>query len=260
MYTNRYPINEQIRAYIYEKIKSGDWNPGDQIPSERELSEQFGVSRNTIRQALMKLENEGFLHRAQGQGTFVSTPKIELVEGELISITTLMHRQGRTPATVVTKLAREPLNAQEASELDYPIGEDVYVIQRIRKADGVNVVLENTKLPCKKVPGIDQYDLNNLSIFSIMADVYNYTELLVHQTIEAASASEEVAALLNIDAGAPVVVVNRLARDEKNNEVVEWARDFYPSDRVRFIYDSKINLRESQQKFRGPYLPKVVSE
>jgi GntR family transcriptional regulator len=259
MHTSRYPINEQIREYIHEKIRSGVWTPADQIPSERELSEQFGVSRNTIRQALMKLENEGLLHRAQGQGTFVSTPKIEMVEGELISITTLMHQQGRTPETIVTKLARETLNAHDAGELDYSIGEEVYVIQRIRKADGIKVVLENTKLPCKKVPGIDKYDLLNLSIFSIMADIYNYTELLVYQTIEAASATEEVATLLNIDTGAPVVVVNRLARDE-NNEVVEWARDFYPSDRVRFVYNSKINLRESQQKFRGSYQPKVVSE
>lgn len=256
---SRLPIYVQIRTYIYDRIKSGDWKPGDQIPSERDLSAQFGVSRVTIRQALANLEDEGLLRRAQGQGTFVSTPKIEMMQGELISITTLMSRQGRMPETVLKTLTREHLNAVDAKALDCSIGEEVYVIQRIRKADGINVALENTKLLCKKLPDIDQYDLVNLSIFSIMSDIYNYTELYVYQTIEAATASEEVAALLEIEPGFPVIAVNRFTRDE-DGELVEYARDYYPSDRVRFIYDSKINLKESQQKYRQPYLPSVVTE
>ena len=80
---SRLPIYVQIRTYIYDRIKSGEWKPGDQIPSERDLSSQFGVSRVTIRQALANLEDEDLVRRAQGQGTFVSTPKIEMMEGEL---------------------------------------------------------------------------------------------------------------------------------------------------------------------------------
>ena len=256
---SRLPIYVQIRSYIHDRIKSGDWEPGDRIPSERDLSSQFGVSRVTIRQALANLEDEGLLRRAQGQGTFVSTPKIEMMEGELISITTLMSRQGRMPETILKTLSREHLNAVDAKEFSCPIGEEVYVIQRIRKADGVSVVLENTKLLCRKLPDIDQYDLVNLSIFSIMYDIYDYTELFVRQTIEAVTASEEVAALLEIELGSPVIVVNRFTRDE-DNELVEYGRDYYPWERVRFVYSSNINLTESQQKYREAYLPTVVTE
>ncbi len=252
-----FPINEQVRAYIYEKIRSGAWKPDEQIPSERDLSEQFGVSRNTIRQALMKLEGEGLLSRAQGHGTFVCIPKIDMVEGELISITTLMHKQGRNPETVLTRFSREILNLQDAQELGYPVGEAAYIIQRLRRADGVNVVLENTRLPCRKVPGFDQYDLVNSSVFAIMAEVYNYRELFVHQTIEAGSASDEVAELLGVRPASPVIIVNRFTRD-KSNELVERAQDFYPANRIRFVYENKINLGESQQKFLGPSMPKMV--
>jgi GntR family transcriptional regulator len=251
---NKLPIHEQIRAYIYSKILSGDWPSGYQIPSERELSEQFQVSRVTVRQALINLASEGHVRRVQGLGTFVSIPKIEMVQGELISITTLMQKQGRIPETILTKLHREPLNAVNAELLGYPIGEDMYIIQRIRRANGVNVVIENTMLPYRKLPDIDKYDLVASSVFSLMADVYNYGELMVYQTIEAGVANKEVADLLGIEEKSPIVSVNRVTRD-MSNEVVEYAQDFYPADRICFVYNGKINLKESQQKFRETYLP-----
>jgi GntR family transcriptional regulator len=253
---SKLPIHEQIRSYIHSKIVSGDWPAGSQIPSERELSEQFRVSRVTVRQALINLSVEGLVRRIQGQGTFVAVPKIEMVQGELISITTLMQKQGRIPETILTKLHREPLNADNADLLGYPIGEEVYVIQRIRRANGVNIVLENTMLPYRKLPDIDKYDLVASSVFSLMADVYNYGELMVYQTIESSIATKEVVELLNIKENSPVVNVNRVVRDSLN-EVVEYAQDYYPASRIRFVYNGMINLKESQQKFRDSYLPSL---
>jgi GntR family transcriptional regulator len=187
----------------------------------------------------------------QGQGTFVSIPKVEMVQGELISITTLMQRQGHIPETLVIALRREPLNAIEAAKLGEPIGEDVYFFQRVRKANGVMVVLENTRMPSRKVPNIDQYDLVKSSVFSLMADVYHYTDLTVHQTIEADIASEEIAKILEIEQNSPVLCVNRMVHDH-NGELVEAAQDIYPASRIRFVYEGKINLQESQQKFKNP--------
>lgn len=253
---NKLPIHEQIRSYIHAKIVSGEWPSGYQIPPERELSDLFQVSRVTVRQALINLAAEGLVRRVQGLGTFVSIPKIEMVQGELISITTLMQKQGRIPETILTKLHREPLNAVNAELLGYPIGEEVYVIQRIRRANGVNVVIENTMLPYRKLPDIDKYDLVASSVFSLMAEVYNYSELMVYQTIEAGVANREIAKLLEIEEKSPIVGVNRVTRD-MSNEVVEYAQDYYPADRICFVYNGKINLKESQQKFREAYLPQI---
>lgn len=251
---SKLPIHAQIRAYIHSKILTGDWPAGYQIPSERELSDQFQVSRVTVRQALINLASEGLLRRVQGTGTFVSIPKIEMVQGELISITTLLQKQGRTPETILIKAQREPLNAVNAELLGYPIGEEMYVFQRIRRANGVNVAIENTTLPFRKFPGIDQYDMAISSVFLLMADVYHYDELMVYQTIEAGIAEKEIADLLGIEVKAPIVSVNRTTRD-LSGEVVEYGQDYYPADQICFVYNGKINLKESQQKFRESYPP-----
>lgn len=253
---NKLPIHEQVKSYIYTKIVSGEWPADYQIPSERELSNQFQVSRVTIRQSMINLSNEGLVRRVQGQGTFVSIPKIEMLQGELISITTLMQKQGRIPETILTKLIKEPLNASDAEKLGLSIGDEVYVIQRIRRADGINIVLENTKLPYRKLPDIDKYDLVNSSVFSLMADIYHFGELSVYQTIEAEIANEEVSHLLNIVENSPVVCVHRVLRDQFN-EVVEFAQDYYPANRIKFVFTGNINLKISQQKFREPTLPRI---
>ncbi len=256
---SKLPIHEQIRSYIHSKILSGDWPAGYQIPSERELSDQFQVSRVTVRQALINLASDGLVKRVQGLGTFISIPKIEMMQGELISITTLMQKQGHIPETILTKLQREPLNAVNADLLGYPIGEEMYVFQRIRRANEVNIVIENTMLPYRKLPDIDKYDLVASSVFSLMADVYNYDELMVYQTIEVGIATREIASLLEIQENSPVIHVNRVTRD-LSNEVVEYAQDIYPADRISFVYNGKINLKESQQKFRDTYLPIIKTK
>jgi GntR family transcriptional regulator len=252
----RMPIHEQIRSYIQGKINSGEWAAGAQIPSEREISELFHVSRVTVRQAMVNLANEGMIRRVQGQGTFVSEPRIEMLEGELISITTLMQKQGREPETILKGFRKETLDLADAQALGYPLGEEVYVFQRIRKANGIIIVLENTMLPCRKVPGIDQYDLQTFSVFSLMADVYQFEDLQVHQTIEADTGTEEVARLLEIEPGSPVVCVHRVVRDA-SSQVVEFAHDYYPASRIRFVYNGIINLKSSQQKFRESGIPTV---
>jgi hypothetical protein len=75
-----------------------------------------------------------------------------MVEGELISITTLMHNQGRNPETVLTKFDREILGLQDAQELGYPVGEAAYIIQRLRRADGVRLHLRDARPGGRLVP------------------------------------------------------------------------------------------------------------
>ena len=70
------PLYRQLKDILKEDIESGIWKPGDRIPSENELREQYDVSRNTVIKALEELVQEGLLRREQGRGTFVSSPKI----------------------------------------------------------------------------------------------------------------------------------------------------------------------------------------
>ena len=70
------PRYYQLTEIIRERVRSGEWPPGTPIPSERELCEQYGISRMTARQSLTELVTEGLLYREQGKGTYVGRPKI----------------------------------------------------------------------------------------------------------------------------------------------------------------------------------------
>ena len=97
------PLYLQIADSLLERIESGELAPGDRLPAERELSELLGVNRMTLRQALEKLEVQGLLTRRQGDGTFISEPKIERHAGELVPFTREMRRRGFKPgARVIT--------------------------------------------------------------------------------------------------------------------------------------------------------------
>lgn len=93
------PIYYQIMEQLKSQIKNGELQPDAPLPSEREYSEQFGISRMTVRQALSNLVNEGFLYRQKGRGTFVSRPKMEQTLQGLTSFTEDMKSRGMVPSS-----------------------------------------------------------------------------------------------------------------------------------------------------------------
>src|SRR3972149_6342148 len=72
---NHLPLYQRLRDFLVEKIEAGEWRPDHQLPGERQLTAEFGVSRATVRQAMQLLENQGLIQRRQGRGTYVARPK-----------------------------------------------------------------------------------------------------------------------------------------------------------------------------------------
>src|SRR5258708_22034678 len=93
------PRYHQLKEILRERIQSGEWKAGDLIPSERELSEQYGISRMTTRQAITDLVNEGVFFREQGRGTFVSHRKITQQLIRLTGFTEDISARGQQPGT-----------------------------------------------------------------------------------------------------------------------------------------------------------------
>ena len=115
----------QLKELLRGKIASGEWKPGDMVPSERELSEQYHISRMTARQALSELATEGLLRREQGRGTFVAKPKIEHGLTRLTGFTEDMEARGLQPGDLVIRLEliEPPLLAMRALQItpDTPV-------------------------------------------------------------------------------------------------------------------------------------------
>lgn len=89
------PVYIQIHNQLRQNIEDGEWKVGDKIPAERELANDFGVSRMTLRQAIQALVDEGILERRVGSGTFVANRKVQEKMSGITSFTELMHATGR---------------------------------------------------------------------------------------------------------------------------------------------------------------------
>src|SRR5690606_6399446 len=91
---SRVPLYYQLKEIIQEMIENEELQPNEPIPTERELCEIHGISRMTVREAIMALVNEGVLYREQGRGTYVAWPKPEVKLSDLRGLTEGMERMG----------------------------------------------------------------------------------------------------------------------------------------------------------------------
>ncbi|MGY4688717.1 GntR family transcriptional regulator [Salibacterium sp. K-3] len=226
------PIYYQIQEMIRKKIDTGEWQPGDMLPSERIFSEDFDVSRMTVRQAVTELANEGLLQREKGKGTFVAEPKIEQPLQGLTSFTEDMKARGLEPASVLIQytLRTAPLKVAEA--LHAPKDLQVYEIQRIRLADDVPMAYETTFIN-REISGDIPEDVENRSIYHFLEANRGLHIVDGEQTFEASLASREEAERLDIQEGDPVLLIQRITYLE-DGRPFEYVKSAYRGDRYKF--------------------------
>jgi GntR family transcriptional regulator len=228
------PLYIQIAEGLLDQIESGELSPGDRLPSERELSEQLGVNRMTLRRAFRMLEGQGLLVRRQGDGTYVAQPKIERQAGQLVPFTRGMERRGHMPGSKVITFEKRAAEVAVAKELGLPVSAAVYFVRRLRLLNRQPVMLEQFTVPAHLFPGFEQYDLSNRSAYDVMEKEYGVAVVRARQSLEPIVASAYEAELLGIKPGAPLMLERRLGLDE-NDQPVEYGKDLYRGDRFRFV-------------------------
>lgn len=227
------PLYYQIKARLLEAIESGQLQPGDRVLSERELTEQFGVSRMTARQALTELETLGYLYRVQGKGTFVATPKLEQPLLDLTSFTEDMRRRG-LQATARVLLA-EAVSAGRKAARALRIGETdkVYRMERLRLAGGEPMALETSHIPVALAPGLMERVSEVQSLYHALSEAYDIQLVKATQSLEAVAASSYEADILGVREGTPLLLIERISLDTLGRQV-EYVRSLYRGDRYRF--------------------------
>lgn len=165
------PAYYQLKQIILQKIKDGEWLPGCAISSERELCSEFNVSRMTIRQALNELVVEGILYKEKGKGTFVSQPRVEQMD--VMSFTEAATSKGLKAATEVKVFEVEAPDLYVLEKLGLMDFEDVYYLQRVRKANNQIVAIEELYLPIRLFKDLTQKDLSG-SFYKILSENYGY--------------------------------------------------------------------------------------
>ncbi len=145
------PLYFQLEKLILEEIDNGNYPVGSMIPTEMELSQMFGISRTTVRQAISDLVREEHLYRIKSKGTFVAHPK--LVQGFIQSIQSFdddVRSTGRTPSTEVLDLKLVELEPEVAQLMELPAGTKAIYLYRKRFADDEPIVRVETYLPMKR--------------------------------------------------------------------------------------------------------------
>ena len=230
------PLYSQIADNLLDQIESGKLVPGDRLPPERDLSQQLGVNRLTLRRALRVLESQGLLVRRQGAGTYIAEPKIEREAGQLISFTKGMTRRGYKPGAKVIQCAQRPAEASAARHLKLRVSALVYDIHRLRLINGEPVLLERYLIPAARFPGLDRHNLAHRSMYEVLEKEYGVAVSQARQTLEPVVAAEYEAELLCVEPGAPLMLERRLSFDQSGRPV-EYGKDLYRGDRFRFVTD-----------------------
>lgn len=227
------PLYIQVKEALLAEIRSGQRRPHDRLPSERELSARFDVSRMTVRQALLDLTREGVIYTRVGKGTFVAAPKIDQQLRALTSFSQDVRSRGGQPASRVLE-ARETAASQEvAAALRLAGGEPVWMLSRLRLADGMPLAIETANLPVARCPDLLRHDFSVESLYQVLRHDYGIEPTQAEQVIEAGLATPREAELLELTPPAAVLRMERLTFDSAG-QPIEYVLSTYRSDRYKF--------------------------
>lgn len=231
------PLYLQLQHGIRHAIEKRSLKPADALPPERDLAEQFAVSRITVRKAIDGLVSEGFLTRKQGSGTYVSN-RVEKHFSKLTSFTEDMIARGRSPASTWLGRSRGAVTPEEALTMGLSPGTPVFRLQRLRFADGTPMALEHCTVPVFCLPSADAV---TSSLYAALEHAgYRPTRAL--QRLRAVLFNREQADLLGAreyDAGLLVERRGFLS----DGRAVEFSSSLYRGDTYDFI--AELNPGES---------------
>lgn len=223
----------ETRTHVLDMIEQ--LGVGEAIPSERQLSTTFGVSRLTVRAALDELVREGLLVRRHGSGTFVSEPKIAQ-ELTMTSFTEDMQRRGMTPASRTLDLRIAPAGAHLGRLLHVSPSEPVVIISRLRLADRETMAIETLHVRETLVPGLSARDLERQSFYELLLERYGVDVVGGRQTIEPTVTNETESEALGVPLHSPAFLFERTTRSSAG-EIVEYVRSLYRGDRYKLVTD-----------------------
>lgn len=227
---SKLPFYHQLYEILRHNILSDKWQPGDMLPSESELIEQYEVSRITVRQALEALVNDGLIYRQRGRGTFVTHPTVEQGLTRIISFTEDMHQRGFAPSTELLASELIPAPAEITQKLQVAKGEELARIERLRLADSEPMSIEESCLVHRYCPGVLDNDYAQKPLREALEQNHGIRLVRARQIIRAIPAPSRLAQKLAISKGAALLYIERISFSQEEIPV-EFLRLYHRGDR-----------------------------
>jgi GntR family transcriptional regulator len=228
------PLYHQLEAVLKTEIESGRWQPGEQIPTETQLVEHFGVSKITVRQALQGLVDLGYIRREHGRGTFVSKRKFDEGPRELTSFSEEMKGHSLQATSRILTQAVGEADGRVAEALGVPARSPVVVLKRLRLANGEPLTVQTAHIPAALAPGLEMDEFS--SLYEVLQSRYHLYAARAKETYVAATADDSVTKLLGIRRGAAVFCVERVTF-LPNDRPFEFVQSTIRGDRYSIVLD-----------------------
>jgi GntR family transcriptional regulator len=226
----------QLKRHIVEYIAKLGLSPGDVLPGEHRLCEQFSVSRTVVRQALAQLEHQGVIVRVKGKGTFVAHQKTpESLVHTLTGLYEEVAARGGHVHSIVRKQRFEPASDETAEALGVAPGTAVAVIDRLRFVDGEPWSWSTTYLPHEVGALVIDADLSDQSLYGLLS-AQGIRAVRGKRSAEAASADQEQASLLQVGVGQALLVLRSIGYDD-GDRPIEYFLAYHRGDRSRFEFE-----------------------
>lgn len=232
--------NQSLHAYIkdelLDRIKSGKYKKGEQIPTELELCEEFNVSRTTVRAALNQLTLEGYLVRQQGKGTYVAEQKVSQTLSHTIKrYKDQVEVQGKKAAISLVSINVIPANEILQEKLGVNLNDPVQRIERVRKVNQEPTQFEIAYIPWCFAPGITREHAET-SLYAALKDEFNVLISKTTENIEITLADERTCKHLNCEPDLPCFYIETIAENEKG-EKIEYSRSYFRGDKTNFVIE-----------------------
>lgn len=238
-------ISSPVPAYyqLYEALRSqlgsAPFTPGARLSTERSIADSVGVSRQTVRQALARLEREGLIHRRQGDGTYVSEPRLEGSLRVLSGFTSELSRRGLRVRNRVLdlKLVTPPTAVGEALGIG-AVKDGAVMLRRVRLLDGAPAALEAVWLPAGRCAALLEIGMENRSLYATLRELgiepHRASERLGATVLDEFEASE-----LDRRPGDPALLVERTTYDDLDRPI-EAVKSLLRAD--RFSFSAELDL------------------
>jgi GntR family transcriptional regulator len=202
------PLYLQVHDILADRIATGVWGPGSNLPNELNLAQELGVSLGTVRKALEQMEADQLIARKQGRGTFV----IDHTDAEKICrFISLCSKSGERVDGVGEMLSQAVrcVSGEEAERLQLDASEEVVWTKRLRRLDGRPFLVEERCLVVGRFPGLEAGAVGDYKVIEL-AQKFGVHLSKASEHVRLAEATPELAALLSVDAGAPLLALDRV--------------------------------------------------
>ena len=233
-----------IANKLRQDIRQGVYRAGEKLPTEQQLSEQFGVNRHTLRQAIALLKSEGLVRVEQGRGTFVAETPIRYAIGQRVRYNEALRAQGRSAESKFLRMVKAPASNTVALALDIQPGDPVALVERLSFANQEPISLSSGYFPLHRFPDFltesHQALLHQVgSISKFLQQAYDCDHIRLQTTVSARTVKPHDARLLELPLNQPILLTESVNIDQKH-VMIEYGVTRFRGDRMELVFENDV--------------------